>query len=268
VLDDQEMVELIAARLRDPNTIRSARAFAYQLLVAYKTTRDEIPGAISEALQDAMEESIARVPSFAGRTVVCVDVSGSMSSAVTGERKGATSVVRCIDVAGLIGAAVLRKNPTAKVIPFHGTVVNLVLNPRDSVITNAEKLAAVGGGATNCAAPLQLLNRKKEAVDLVIMASDNESWADRRQTRGTAMMEEWNILRQRNPKAKLVCLDLQPNRTTQVCDQVDVLNIGGFSDQVFEVIEGFVEGRTGMDRIAEVLEAIELPKREANQAAA
>ena len=48
--------------------------------------------------------------------------------------------------------------------------------------------------------------------------------------------------RQRNPKARLVCLDIQPNRTTQAAEREDILNIGGFSDQVFEVISAFASG--------------------------
>ena len=56
--------------------------------------------------------------------------------------------------------------------------VNVRLNPRDSIMTNAEKLADIGGGGTACSAPLRLLNHEKARVDMVIIVSDNESWAD------------------------------------------------------------------------------------------
>ncbi|MGK3816838.1 hypothetical protein ABI015_14875, partial [Enterococcus faecium] len=68
---------------------------------------------------------------------------------MTGYRKGATSVVRCIDVAALVAAAMLRANRAARVLPFEQDVVLVELNPRDTVLTNAGKLAAVGGGGTN-----------------------------------------------------------------------------------------------------------------------
>jgi 60 kDa SS-A/Ro ribonucleoprotein len=165
-----------------------------------------------------------------------------MASPVTGHRTGATSVVRCIDVAALIAASVLRKNPSAKVLPFDFNVVPLKLNPRDSVMTNAALLAAIGGGGTNCSAPLRLLNEQKAKADLVILVSDNESWVDQGGARGTQLMVEWAAFRQRNPKARLVCLDIQPNQTTQAAERVDILNIGGFSDQAFEVISSFASG--------------------------
>lgn len=65
--------------------------------------------------------------------------------------------------------------------------------------------------------------------------------------RGTAMMAQWEQLRRRNPKARLVCIDLVPNTTTQALEREDILNIGGFSDVVFEVIAGFAAGADGTD---------------------
>ena len=53
-----------------------------------------------------------------------------------------------MDVAALVAAAILRRNPTAEVLPFEESVVTLRLSPRDSVMTNAERLASVGGGGT------------------------------------------------------------------------------------------------------------------------
>ncbi len=120
-----------------------------------------MPPTIREALQDAMEIAIQNVPRIEGKVYVCPDVSGSMHSPVTGVRKGATTAVRCIDVAALVAAAVLRKNPQAEVIPFESDVVRVNLNPRDSVMTNAQRLASLPCGGTNCSAPLRHLNDRK-----------------------------------------------------------------------------------------------------------
>jgi 60 kDa SS-A/Ro ribonucleoprotein len=258
VFDDAGMVRLVAARLRDAKAIRKARAFPYQLMAAYTMADAAIPGEIREALQDAMEIAIENVLSFAGKVYVCPDVSGSMSSAITGQRKGATSAVRAVDVAALITASVLRKNATAEVLPFEQAVIELALNPRDSVMTNAAKLAAIGGGGTNCSAPLALLNERKAAGDLVIFVSDYESWVDASHGRGTATMAEWQRFKGRNPAAKLVCIDLQPYDTTQAKERADILNVGGFSDSVFDVIVRFAAGSLGADHWVSEIEAVEL----------
>jgi len=233
----------VAARLRDAAEIKRARVFPYQLMAAYAATDAKVPAMVREALQDAMEIAVSNVPRVNGRVVVCPDVSGSMSSSITGNRKGVTSKVRCIDVAGLVAAAFVRTNKKARVLPFDFDVVDLHLNPRDSVMTNAQKLASIGGGGTNCSAPLARLVSERARVDLVVMISDNESWIDACQAgRGTATMEMWQKLKRLNPDAKLVCIDIQPYATTQAAERADILNVSGFSDAVFEMIDAFATG--------------------------
>ncbi|MDQ0025376.1 60 kDa SS-A/Ro ribonucleoprotein [Variovorax paradoxus] len=248
------LAEAVAAKLRDPQAVAKARVLPYQLMAAFTAAGAEVPHVVKEALQDAMELALANVPAFEGRVVVCPDVSGSMSSPVTGHRGSATSAVRCIDVAALVAAAVLRRNADARVLPFETKVVSLKLNPRDSVMTNAAKLAAVGGGGTSCSAPLALLNKEKAQADLVVLVSDNESWADPARGRGTATMQEWAVFKQRNPKARMVCIDIQPYATTQAQEQADVLNIGGFSDEVFKLLAVYAAGGLGADHWVGVIE--------------
>jgi len=259
VFEKRAMVKMIANRLSDAELIRKARVFPYQIMAAYMATRgSDMPREIQEALHDALEIATANVPAFDGNVVVCPDVSGSMSWSATGYRYGSTSAVRCIDVAGLMASVVLRQNPKAQVLPFEVCVANANLTARDSVMTNAEKLASIGGGGTNCSAPLAHLNHRKAEVDLVIIVSDNESWADQQRGRGTALMREWGKLKARNPQAKLVCLDIVPNTTAQAVNREDILNVGGFSDQVFEIIDQFAKGNFGNDHFVEAIEAIKL----------
>ena len=249
-------IKMVAEKLRDETAIARARVLPYQLLTAYQATSNQMPSEIREALQDAMETAVQNVPVIQGKVVVCPDVSGSMHSSVTGYRGSATSKTRCIDIAALVSAAMLRTNPQARVIPFEQITVNVKLNPRDSIMTNAEKLANIGGGGTACSAPLAMLNREKADVDLVVIVSDNESWADDSQGWGatTSLMKEWDILKRRCPEAKLVCLDIQPYTKAQARNRHDILNIGGFSDQVFSLIGSFAERGMGTDFWVEEIE--------------
>jgi 60 kDa SS-A/Ro ribonucleoprotein len=258
VFEEPGMAYTVARRLRDPELVAKARVFPYQLMAAFQMTDRRVPREVRDALQDAMELAIRNVPEVEGKVYVCPDVSGSMSSPVTGYRKGSTSAVRCIDVAALVAAAVLRRNPHAEVLAFEDRVVNLDLNARDSVLTNAQKLAKVGGGGTNCSAPLRLLNQRKAEGDLVLYVSDYESWVDARQGRGTATMQEFARFRARNPRARMVCIDVQPYQTVQAAESSDVLNVGGFSDQVFEVVADFASGRLDADHWVGVIEQVAL----------
>ena len=252
------MAELVASRLRDPAEIAKSRVLPYQLMAAYANANTDVPAIVRDALQDAMEFAVANVPAIAGNIVICPDVSGSMSSPVTGYRAGASSKVRCIDVAALVAASLLRTNRQARVLPFECDLVDVDLNPRDTVMTNAAKLAAVGGGGTNCSAPLRKLNKERADVDLVVFVSDNESWVDARADGRTGLMAEWTKLKGRNPAAKLVCIDIQPNGTTQAPEREDVLNVGGFSDAVFDTIASFASGSMGPAHWVGEIEKIEL----------
>ena len=64
----------------------------------------------------------------------------------------------------------------------------------------------------------------------------------------------------RNPGAKLVCLDIQPNASSQAPERADVMNIGGFSDSVFEVIAAFADGTLRADQAAFVLPDEQTPR--------
>ena len=242
------VTEAVAARLADPEAIARVRPMPYQLMVALGQVGDGVPLAVQAALESALDASLARVPKLEGQVVICPDVSGSMGSPATGYRKGASSKVRCIDVAALVAAAVLRRNRDARVIPFEETVVKLKLDPHARVAVNAAKLAGVGGGGTNVSAPFALLNKERARVDTVVIVSDNESWVDPSRRGATAKMNEWRKLKARNPGAKLICIDIQPYGTTQAPDskgdRKDIMNVGGFTDAVFDAVARFAMGET------------------------
>ena len=180
-------------------------------------------------------------------------------SPVTGYRTGATTKTTCVDVAALVSAAFLRRNRGTQVLPFEFEVRNVQLEPRDTILTNATRLANMAGGGTNCSAPLEWLIARKQSPDLVVYVSDNQSWVDAgRNHVGTSMMRNWEKLKVRNPRAKLVCIDIAPYGTTQAKSRDDVLNIGGFSDAVFDQIAAFAEDRQGPEHWISEIDAIEL----------
>lgn len=234
----------VAARLADRDAIARARPMPYQLMVALGQAGASVPLKVQAALEEALEQSLRNVAKVAGRVVVCPDVSGSMGSPVTGYRKGASSKVRCVDVATLVAAAMLRTNREARVLPFECGVVPIDLDPHARLAVNAARLAAIGGGGTEVSAPLAQLNREKADVDLVVIVSDNQSWVDATRGGATATMREWDRMVRRNPGAKLVCVDIQPYGTTQASGRPEILNVGGFSDAVFDTIARFASGET------------------------
>lgn len=276
------MESVIAGKLRDADEIRKARVFPYQLLAAYLNTGSgqpagtygytpppakpevEVPQRVRLAIQDALEIATDNVPVYDGRVAVVVDTSGSMQSPVTGHRTGATTKVTCVDVAALVAATVMRKNPLTVVVPVDTQVHRTdMLNPRDSIVSNADKLRKLGGGGTDLGAALRFIETSKLPPDLIIMVSDNESWFDprtgfrRASYAATGSAESWGRIRAKNPKAKMVCVDISVSETTQVHDGHGVMNIGGFSDQIWTTIQRFLSGE-GPETWVEEIKAISL----------
>lgn len=256
VFDEPEMVRVVAERLSDPKQARESGQLPYQWLAAYLHADPQLPQAIRGALHRAAEVACGNVPSVGGPLLIGVDVSGSMADPISGKGTGHASKMRCVDVAALAAVALFRANPDSQIVPFDHLPHECTLDPADSILSLAERLAKFGGGGTNCAIPLAQANVLHRAEGGrgpryrgCVLISDNQSWIDAGQRGITGVLSEWETfvaqqvrLQPTGARPKLVCLDLAPNSTSQAQDRGDILNIGGFSDAVFDVIAGFFSG--------------------------
>ena len=100
--------------------------------------------------------------------------------------------------------------------------------------------------------------------------SDNESWvyANRAFAYGThgstGVMTEWQAFVKNQSRLqsgnisgpKLVCINIQPYGSTQAPERSDILNIGGFSDAVFNVVASYRADDT--NRLVAEVEAVTL----------
>src|SRR5262249_2086232 len=87
----------------------------------------------------------------------------------------------------------------------------------------------------------------------IILVSDNESWVYRGRPYfggahgSTGVMEQWQQFVRNQVRLpggdttgpKLICIDVQPHQT-MAPERSDILNIGGFSDAVFQVVAAFL----------------------------
>ena len=152
--------------------------------------------------------------------------------------------------------------PTAWSFPFDLQAFDAKVDPSDSILSLADRLAKYGGGGTDCSLPLRQANtalRQKKFAG-VVLVSDNESWvyAGRpyyggpewchgRDDRVEAVRSEPGLgcMVKEYTGPKLICIDLQSYVTTQAPERSDILNVGGFSDAVFDVITAFLSGDAG-----------------------
>lgn len=257
-LRDGKTVGSVSRKLTNAALMRRARVMPHEVMVTALNLDERAPEPVWRALHACLDMALDLVPRFHGHVFICPDLSWSMQSPVTGYGDSAGTRVRCIDVAALVASAVIRKNPEACLLPFDHDVVNVEIDAQASVLENADFLASCGGGGTNCSAPLAWINERRLPVDWVVMVSDNESWVDTRDGYDTGTMIQWRRLKSRNPDARLMCIDLQPYGSTQAPERDDIMNVGGFSDEVFRFMAEFAEGKTTRGHWVKEIKGVEL----------
>lgn len=246
VFADTETVNAVANRLRDERQIAGSGILPFALYNTIENVDAAVPRVLVNALQDALEICVLNAPRLPGRTLVAVDSSGSMSQPVTGYRSGSTSTLKCNQAAAFFAAAMLRANPdNVDIICFDTQVTVPTVNPRDSLTTITRSVSRNGGG-TSVSSVMVWARQQRQTYDNIVIISDNESWADRSHwygQSGTSTQELFTQYRGRSRNAKLVLWDVVPSSNSQVSGTDNTLRVGGFSDAVFSVIDGFTQAR-------------------------
>lgn len=93
----------LADRIADPEQVRRSRQLPFRFLSAYASAPSLRWG---QALEKALDASLANIPELPGRTLVLIDTSGSMRNRMSGR-----SEVSMVQVAALFGLALAARNP-------------------------------------------------------------------------------------------------------------------------------------------------------------
>jgi hypothetical protein len=184
-----------------------------------------VPKVILKALESAMNTAASRIEQWPGRTLVLVDLSGSMGCAVS-----AKSTITRLQAACALGAMIAQK-PGSEVWGFASTSAHIKVLARDGVLKTTQKLAdqaQVLGWGTMLGAALQKALRP--GFDRVLILTD-EQVAD----------QAWAVLgnhldQQPNCRAYVINLaGYAPSFVaTRQAKHPQVVSVGGFSDRVLD----------------------------------
>ena len=230
VFIDQENVTIACEKLSRPDALRQSRVLPFQAYRAWKMYSElsDADPRIIAALSDALENSVANMPLFGGRVCLAPDVSGSMRYTYVNEK----NTISCAEVSGIFAAGLVKQCPNVTVLPFEQRVVDVSLNPRDSVLANARIISSLGGGGTSLCAPIERLLRNRDKVDLFVGITDNEEWV------GSGFLETWRqYVREVSPEAKAVLITVVPT-THRVAPESEpgVYYVHGWSDAVMRYV--------------------------------
>lgn len=227
----------------DPAKVRASKLLPFRWLAAEREVSSTV---LKDALREAMNLSLANVPVWQGRSAVFVDLSGSMSSALSRHSK-----LMYVDVASLMGAMATRLSQGEYLVGGFGeTYSDIAVSRQDSVLTNAEKIRRTDvGHSTNAWLTLKQLRKRKQVFDRVLLFSDmqcyDSGWGSH------SLAEEWQRYRREiNPNALLYSVDLAGYGILQFPESNSgVVQLAGWSDRVLDLITAYENGQSAVQMI-------------------
>lgn len=188
-----------AAKLTDEEMIRKTRLHPVNLLNAVVVYNDgqrsreagwgyvgrtkdwTTESVIADALNEAFHLSFKTVEPAGKRTMLAVDVSGSMSSPAMGLD------LSCAQVSGAMAMTIARTEPAHIIRGFtsdgggywgrSAQLTDLGITARTSLASAMNKVQKSNFGGTDCALPMVWANQNDVEVDTFVVITDNETWA-------------------------------------------------------------------------------------------
>jgi 60 kDa SS-A/Ro ribonucleoprotein len=249
---------LVIERLRNPERLAGARIHPIAILAAMKTyaAGQGVRGrhswtpvtAIVDALDDAFHATFKHVAPSGARTLLALDVSGSMAAGVVAGVPGLTPRVASAAMA-LVTAATEKQHAfvafTCAASGYGGkwgggapSLTELDISPKWRLDRAVERVTGLPFGGTDCAQPMLWALERRVEVDTFVIYTDSETWAG--SIHPAQALREY---RQRTGiPAKLVVVGMVSNGFT-IADPNDagMLDVVGFDTATPTVISDFAK---------------------------
>lgn len=244
----------VCAQLVDTARLRSARVHPVNVLVAQRTyaaghgargqSTWEPNRKVVDALDAAFYAAFGTVEPAGKRTMLGVDVSGSMGAPIAG------MPLSCRDASAALALVTLATEPDSAAYGFTSTggnwfsrhdtgITPLALSPRQRLDDAIRTVSDLPFGGTDCALPMIHARENGLEVDTFVVLTDNETWAGQQHPH-----QALNAYRQSTGiPARLVVVGMTATDFT-IADPTDagMLDVAGFDTAVPNLISGFSRG--------------------------
>lgn len=175
-----ESVQIIHDRLTNQAELKKARVHPFhvlQALAVYRSGRG-VRGALSwnpinaigDTLDEAYDLAFKTIEPTGARTLIALDVSGSM---------GWVSIGSCLDAreaSAAMAMATMRVEKNWHVTAFSNGIVPIGIRAKDSLTGVLRKVNNLPFDGTDCALPILYALKKGLSVDTFVIYTDNETW--------------------------------------------------------------------------------------------
>lgn len=237
-------IDKVMNDIENPEKVRKSKQLPFRFLSAYKELKDVGGSRLFDVLENAVEASIENMPTLDGTTVIAVDVSGSMGSALSDKSK-----VCCYEVAMLLGLIANKICKNSIFYTFDTDIRKYTLSHRSGILETCTK--AVHGGGTNMFLPFQKMIEDNVKADRIIILSDNEcnscgGWYSRKPVQSIA--DEYRRISGND--IWVHAIDLQGYGTQQFHGAKTNI-VAGWSEKVFEFIKLAEQGEGTLEKAIE-----------------
>lgn len=238
--DMSDASRLVIDKITDVEYIRKSRVHPYQMLVAGRVYGNgqsvrgsgtwDVASTVVEALDDAFYMAFDNIEPTGARTLIGLDVSGSMRFSGDGIMMAAEkAAAMCMVTAKAESVCIIRG--------FSDVFVDLGITRKDSLRDVMSKTAGLTFSRTDCALPMTWAQKQGMDVDAFIIYTDSETWAGSihpHQALASYRKASGNA-------AKLVVVGMESNDFT-IADPSDagMLDVVGFDASAPKVIADFI----------------------------
>lgn len=248
-------LDTVVGQLTDADRLRRGRVHPISVLVAARTyasgasvrgqSRWQPSPPVVDALDAAFYASFGTVAPAGKRTLLALDVSGSMTSPVSGlpiscrETSAALALVTAATepsttIVGFTGGSALGRWFGRRAAP--GDVSPLAISPRQRLDDAIRAVSDLPFGGTDCALPMRWAQANRVEVDTFVVFTDNETWAGAvHPHQALRRYREWSGI-----DARLAVVGLTATEVT-IADPADagMLDVAGFDAAVPGLLSGF-----------------------------
>lgn len=126
---------------------------------------------VADALDEGFHLAFKHVVPANKRTLIGIDVSGSMSSSAMGLD------LSCAQVSGAVAMTMARTEPYSQTMGFATQFKDLGITPKQDFGTVMRKVQGHNFGRTDCSMPMVWALKNKIEVDTFVVITDNETYA-------------------------------------------------------------------------------------------
>jgi 60 kDa SS-A/Ro ribonucleoprotein len=188
---------------------------------------------VIDALDAAFYAAYEAVEPAGKRTMVALDVSGSMGSQAGG------LPLSCREATAALALVTANTEPQTLITGFTRHLSVLSISPRQRLDDAVRSISGLPFGSTDCAAPMAWAMANNVAIDTFLVATDNETWAGSMHPH-----QALELYRQRTGiPARLAVAAMTPTEFT-IADPDDPgsMDVSGFDSAVPTLLADFSRG--------------------------